>query len=130
MIKAAEVIVDKKPLRIISCSEIQDMVSGLSYLNSYFSDYLKDSFLAAPKILYKDIRINFPKNGRMFIKTGKGTKIISGKIEELMTIYILANQYQRGENSCKYCKRPDSRCQIKGFLKEVEATTIYNSTVV
>ena len=108
-----------KPLEIRACSEIQDMVSGLSYLDC-FSEYLKASFFVKPKNLYKDIYVNFPKNGAMSVNVGERRKIFFGKTEELMTIYILANQYQRGENSCKYCNRPDSRCQIKGFLNELE----------
>lgn len=124
MITAARVNVsgDKKPLEIRACSEIQDMVSEISYLesNSYL-DCLKTSFSMTPKIVYKNIFVNFPKNGKMLVRMGKGTKVFCGKTEELMAIYILANQYQRGENSCKYCKRADSRCQIKGFLNEVNA---------
>lgn len=124
MITVARVNVsgDEKPLEIRACSEIQDMVSEISYLesNAYLS-CLKTSFGMTPKIVYKNIFVNFPKDGKMFVGTGKGMKVFHGKPEELMAIYILANQYQRGENSCKYCKRTDSRCQIKGFLDEVDA---------
>ena len=121
MISVARIIGkgENKPLEIRACSEIQDMVSGLSYLNC-FSEYLKASFFVKQKILYKHICVNFPKNGAMSVNVGERRKIFFGKTEELMTVYILANQYQRGENSCSYCNRPDSRCQIRGFLNELE----------
>lgn len=108
-----------KPLEIRACSEIQDMVSGLSYLNC-FSECLKAGFSVKPKVFYKDVSVNYPKNGTMSVSVEKKTKIFFGKTEELMAVYILANQYQRGENLCSYCNRPDSRCQIKGFLNELE----------
>jgi len=112
---------DENPLEIYACSEIQDMVSEISYLDTNSLDCLKNNFFVSPKILYKSVQINFPNNGTMLVVMGERKRVVFGRTEDLMAYYLLANQYQRGENSCKYCKRPDSRCQIRGFLNEMEA---------
>src|SRR3989338_2052375 len=84
------------------------------------------------KVRYENIHLYIPENGVMIVKVWNKEKkrakiLVYGKNEELMSIYVLVNQFQRckigksrnnGNEICDYCKRlglPDS-CQIKGFL--------------
>lgn len=121
-----------KVLRMDCCTGVGAEKTYYSYVN-----HLRDNVEAGQKICYQNIHLYIPKDGVMTVKVWNKKErvkvLVNAKNEDLMAIYVLVNQFQRGKigigkrrnksnKVCNYCRRLGlpGTCQIKGFLNEVE----------
>lgn len=122
-----------------------DCCTGVSAERTYYSyvNHLRDNIESGQKIRYQNIHLYVPKGGVMIAKVWNKKErvkvLVNAKNEDLMAIYILVNQFQRGKigkrrnkgnKVCDYCKRLGlpGTCQIKGVLDEINATATATET--
>ena len=115
-----------------------DCCTGVSAEKTYYSyvNHLRDNIENGHKIHYQNIHLYIPKDGVIVAKVWNERErvkvLVNAKNEDLMAIYVLVNQFQRGKigkrrnrgnKVCDYCKRLGlpGTCQIKGFLDEINS---------
>ena len=115
-----------------------DCCTGVSAEKAYYSyvNHLRDNIENGHKIRYQNIHLYIPKDGVMVAKVWNERErvkvLVNAQNEDLMAIYVLVNQFQRGKigkkinrgnKVCDYCKRLGlpGTCQIKGFLDEINS---------
>ncbi len=108
---------DRKGVRLESCTELQDLTHILEYRNHF--TLKKDE-----KVLYKEVDLKLPyRDGQsdmaiMVVKMGDSRyKEIIGQYGNLLALFVLVSQFQNGTIHCRYCKRVfPNQCVMTGFL--------------
>lgn len=107
--------IGKRRLDIVGCPGLAEISARISYFN-YLGDYSASGW---PTKLYEKVNIHHPIRvkddlGAMEVATDHGVKVVTGIFNDLLTIYKICNDYQRGI----FCRLCGNKCQAEGFLEQ------------
>lgn len=117
--------IERIPLNIDSCSELKDHESFLSYVSRDCSPHKRGA-----RIIFEEISLRKPAPlikehdiGIMLAFVKDIPVKIIGLHNQLLTLFVVGNKYQRGTAHCLYCKRGpniDEKCQLRCFFEAIK----------